>query len=100
MPWAKAGRGRGTVQPASVKAGSAACQPKAPRTTAAFRAGRSSFSSWTSHGRQVSRSPGVGLFAGGAQCTGAVTRTPYSSSPSSALTEVGCEASPTSYIAW
>jgi hypothetical protein len=42
----------------------------------------------------------VGLLAGGAQCTGEVTRTPYSSSPSSAVTAVGCEASPMSYSAW
>src|SRR5690606_33527122 len=97
---AKAGRGRGTVQPASVNAGSTACQPKAPRTTAARRVGRSSRSSRTSHGRQVSRSPGVGLLAGGAQWTGEVIRTPWRSRPSSACSDVGWEARPTSYSAW
>src|SRR5690606_34098863 len=99
-PCAKAGRGRGTVQPASANAGRAACQPKAPRTRAARSVGRSRCSSCTSQGRQASRSEGVGLLAGGAQCTGAVTRTPYSRRPSSACTEDGCEASPTSYSAW
>ena len=93
---AKAGRGRGTLQPAASSAGSAACQPNAPSTTTARSVGLSSSSSLTSHGRQVSRSSGVGLLAGGAQCTGEVMRTPYSSSPSSTLTAVACDASPTS----
>ena len=35
-----------------------------------------------SHDWQVSRSSGVGLLSGGAQCTGAVMRVPNSSSPS------------------
>jgi hypothetical protein len=39
---------------------------------------------------------GCRLVGGRAQCTGEVIRTPYSSSPSSALTEVPPDASPTS----
>ena len=37
---------------------------------------------------------GVGLFAGGAQCTGAVIRTPVSTRPSSTAVDVGCDAQP------
>ena len=42
----------------------------------------------------MSRSAGVGRLAGGAQCTGAVIRTPRSTKPSSMAVEVGCDARP------
>src|SRR5262249_27893148 len=74
-------------------------QPNAPSTTITRNVGASSASSRSSQGRQVSRSSIVGLLAGGAQCTGAVIRTPYRVSPSSALVETGWLASPARYSA-
>ena len=56
--------------------GSNACQPNAPSTTIARSVGRNSASSSASHGRQVSRSAGVGLFSGGAHRTGETSRVP------------------------
>ena len=54
-------------------------------------------SSSESHGAQVSRSRGVGLFSGGAQLTAATMRVPMSRCPSPAVTLVGCAARPDWY---
>jgi len=42
----------------------------------------------------ISRSTGVGLFAGGAQRTAAVTQQSFNVNPSSAETDEGCDAYP------
>ena len=55
---------------------------KAPRASST-RASLSTSSSAARYGAQVSRSSGVGLFAGGAQRTAAVTNAPDNSRPSS-----------------
>jgi hypothetical protein len=68
-------------------------QANAPRQTIT-RASGISASSASSHGRQLSRSTGSGLFAGGAQRTPAVMKQPLSASPSSRCTEVGWLAKP------
>ena len=60
---------------------------------------RSSRSSLTRYGRQLSRSSVVGRFCGGGQRFTAVTYAPRSRSPSSPLTEVGWLASPARWIA-
>ena len=54
-------------------------------------------SSSESHGAQVSRSRGVGLFSGGAQRAAATMRVPMIRCPSPAVTLVGCAARPDRY---
>ena len=57
--------------------------------------GSTNSSSASSHGEQVSRSPGVGALAGGAQRTAATIRVPTSRWPSPACSLVARSASPT-----
>jgi hypothetical protein len=92
-PWVKRGRGLGMGSPDSARNRSAASHAKAPRQTIT-RACSSNASSRTANGRQRSRSAGVGLLAGGAQRTAAVTQQSSSASPSSAAVELGWLANP------
>ena len=70
--------------PQRKRAASAADQANDPSATIAESDGRTSSSSRSNQYAQVSRSAGVGRFAGGAQRTGATTRAPVSRSPSAA----------------
>jgi len=72
---------------------SPASQAKLPRQTMT-RARGSNASSRTAYGRQVSRSAGVGLLAGGAQRTAAHTQQPVSRRPSSRDRDTGWLAIP------
>src|SRR3954466_3862588 len=88
-PWPNFGRGLGTT-PRRRNAASHANWPRQTTTRALAR----SASSFTAQGRQVSRSSGIGLLAGGAQRTAASIQASMSSRPSSRSTDVGWLAKP------
>src|SRR6478736_3563255 len=92
-PCVNLGRGLGRGDPAALSTRAMASYANAPSTTITRTRSKRS-SSRTRYGRQVSRSSGVGLLAGGAQRTAAVTERSRSSRPSSADTEVGWLAKP------
>src|SRR5215472_11827675 len=96
-PWPKAGRGRGSTNPAERSTGHIACQAKAPRQTTTLTDPATRSYSADSQGAQVSRSVTVGLFAGGAHRTAATILAPISRWPSPAATDVGWAASPHRY---
>ena len=96
-PCPNAGRRRGSVKLAPASTGHSACQAKPPSTTIDRKLPATIRSSASSHGAQVSRSPGVGLFSGGAHLTAATIRAPISRCPSPARTLAGCAASPHRY---
>src|SRR5450631_3476612 len=88
-PWVKRGFGRRTVQPSRLALARVASQAIAPRASIDRRPGAASARSRSSQIPQVARSAGSGLFAGGAQRTAAMIRTPVSDWPSPAWVLVG-----------
>ena len=80
------------------RASSSACQPNAPSTTTT-RGRDQRPARGARNGPHVRRSSGVGSLAGGAQRTGAVTRTSVRVRPSSRDVEVACDANPVRCIA-
>ena len=76
--WPKRGRGRGAGRPARGAQAQRGVPGEARPGRPPRAASRSSSSSATAKGRQVSRSAGVGLLAGGAQRTAAVIQAPRS----------------------
>ncbi len=83
LPCPNRGRGRGTCHPSSAAAANVDCQAMPPRVTMPVTSVVSS-SSRLNHAPQVRFSVAVGLFSGGAQCTGETILTPLSRRPSAA----------------
>ena len=93
-PCANRGFGRGTVQPTRRADARVASHAMLPRASIARSRGAARARSRSSQAPQVSRSRGVGLFAGGAQRTEATIRSPVRTRPSPLATLVGWLAYP------